>query len=196
MSKVKKFLFAIAVLVIAALTSISANASLLIEPHLDYNLGSKTTYQGSEYKYSGPEYGAHLGVQFVGLMGGVAYTYSTYTFKQTTGAVTASAKVKKEDTGVFIGYTAPLMLRAWLAYYFLTKQTQKDGAGVGDYYKGHTTEIGVGFTPLPLISINLSYKMLSYNKLHDAGTGVDSTIAPKFEPKEILLGVSLPITLL
>lgn len=193
MNYVKNSLIAVAILAIAALTSISANASLLIEPHLGYIVTGGTTLSGTEYKYSGPQYGARLGYQMLGVMGGLAYAHSTYTRKDTTLGATTSNDQKRDDLGLFIGYSAPVMLRAWLGYYFSSKETYNAS---GSWIKGSVVELGVGFTPLPLVSINLAYKMLSNDKQYSASTGVESAINPKYEPKEIVLGVSVPFTLL
>ncbi len=191
MNYLKNSLIAIGAVAIAILTSISANASLLIEPHVGYIVSGSTTISSTDFKYSGPQYGARLGYQMLGVMGGLAYAHSTYSLKETTSGATTSNDNKRDELGVFVGYNAPIMLRAWVGYYFSSKATETASS---DWESGSTTEIGLGFTPLPLISINLAYRMLSYDKQSVSGT--ESTISPKYDPKEIVLGVSLPFTLL
>ena len=200
MGHAKNALFNIGVVAITALTSFSANASFLIEPHLGYGISGSTTYSATDIKYNGPQFGAKFGFQNLGLMAGLDYNHATYTLKETPSSGTVGEdKKKKDELGIFVGYSAPIMLRAWLGYFFSTKQTQT-AAGTyganGDWLKGHTTEIGIGFTPLPLISLNLLYRMVSFDKQYSATTGVESTPASKYEPKEIVFGVSLPFTLL
>lgn len=193
MFHVKNSLIAIAALLIAALTSISANASFLIEPHVGYIVsGGIDSYGGYKYEYNDVQYGARLGIQHLGIMGGFAYTHAELSNNYTllSGArTTGISKEKADDIGVFVGYSAPLMLRAWVSYFFSSKNA--DATHTSIYTKGSTTEIGLGFTPMPLISINASYRMVSHNK-----TNTGATLSTKYEPKEIVLGVSLPITLL
>jgi hypothetical protein len=181
-------------LIVSTFTSISANASLLLEPHVGYILNSDTTYQSINFKHTGPQYGARIGARVAGLMGGLDFTHSTFTEKISGSGVEVKTKQKRDDIGVFVGYNAPILLRAWVAYYFSSKQSQVENdswGSIGDYSKGHATEIGVGFTPLPLISINLTYKMIAFNKDQD-GTAIN----PNLKANEIALGVSLPLTIL
>jgi hypothetical protein len=129
------------------------------------------------------------------------YTHSTYTTTTKPIIGTSDKDDKKRDElGVFVGYKFPVLVRAWVGYNFLAKETQTalgptSSTRVGDYNKGHSKEIGVGFTGLPFVSINLSYKMLSYNTNFDPGANKTSSINPKYEPKEIVLGVSIPLNL-
>lgn len=198
---VKNLLIAVTLLTTTMLSSVNANAGLLIEPHLGYNIHSSTTRGTDTIDYNGAQYGARLGVQSFGLMGGLDYTHSSYTAttKPTSGTSDKDEK-KRDELGLFVGYKFPVLVRAWFGYNFLAKETQTalgptSGTKVGDFYKGHSTEIGIGFTGIPFVSLNLSYKMLSYNKNFDPGNGMTSSLNPKYEPKEIILGVSFPLTL-
>lgn len=193
MSTFKSFLVALAIIV----TATTANASILIEPHVGYVAsGGDSSFSGADYSYTGPQYGARLGLKHLGLMGGFAYTHSTFSNKKTALGISLTAKQKQDEMGVFVGYNAPILIRAWLGYFFSTKNTYTDnGHGAnGLFYKGNTTEIGLGFTPLPLLSLNVSYRMLSFDKV-GAG-GIEATLSEKYEPKEIVVGVSLPFSIL
>ncbi|MGZ3789500.1 MAG: hypothetical protein ACXVLQ_13310 [Bacteriovorax sp.] len=194
MGVVKNSLIALGVLAIATLTSVTASASLLIEPHLGYNVYGNADYRTALIKYNGPQYGARLGGQVLGFMAGLDYTHSTFTYKTTTPTFSGGEDEKKRDQiGVFVGYNLPLLFRAWFGYYFSDKVTQtKDGTyrSNGDWDKGHGTEIGVGFTGLPFLSLNLQYRMSTYD------TKNTGTLNPSADTKEIVLGVSAPFTLL
>lgn len=202
MSSFKNVLVALGILVVTT----TANASFLVEPHVGYIAsGGISSYNNLKFDYTGPQYGARLGVKYLGVMGGFDYTRSSFSLKQTMNAApftSGSGKQKQEELGIFVGYNAPVMLRAWIGYYFSTKMTQTETTTTGtngDWLKGKTTEIGLGFTPFPVISINLVYRMLSFDKAHDASPGAvpaDSTLTTKYEPKEIVLGVSVPFSLL
>lgn len=196
--KFKIALIALIALIVLATTSI-ANASLLIEPQLGYIVsGKQSDWNGLEMKHTGPQYGARLGAQYLGLMGGFAYFHSSYKLDASAFGVTISEKQKQDDLGVFLGYSAPVLLRVWVAYYFSSKMTATEtttGFGhEGDYYKGKTTEFGLGLTPLPLVSLNLIYRMTSFDKINTAAG--EASLSPKYEPKEIVLAVSVPFHLL
>jgi hypothetical protein len=202
MKRLKNSIMALGVLFSALCASTPANSSLLIEPHIGYNLSSSTTINTIVSKYSGVQYGARLGAQYFGVMGGFAYNHSTYKLKTTIPSLAITDEPtdsKKDDLGIFVGYSAPILLRAWIGYYFSSKQTATSTSTLyttGDYLSGKTTEFGVGFTGLPFLSLNLVYRMVTLDKSYDVATGVTSDQDPKFSPKEIVLGVSFPFTLL
>lgn len=196
MTYVKKSLLALAVIAAASLTAITAQASLLIEPHLGYILPTEETYGGEKNEYNGPQFGARIGYQTLGFMAGLDYTRSSYTLDVTDEGVKTSFDKTRNNLGAFVGYNFPILLRAWIGYDFSVKESQdgnQSGATDGDYMKGNATVLGVGFTGLPFLSINLTYRMLKYDEYKDgAETGA---INPNFEPKEIALEVSLPLNL-
>lgn len=190
MSTFKNVLVALGFLVVTT----TARASFLVEPHLGYIAsGSQSSWGGLKAEYTGPQYGARLGVKYLGVMGGFAYTHSTYDLKLSALGQTVKSGQKQDDMGLFVGYNAPVLLRVWVAYFLSSKITQTEAGqfgATGDWFKGKTTEIGVGFTPLPLLSLNVSYRMLSFDKVNEG------TLPIKYEPKEIVLGVSVPFSLL
>jgi hypothetical protein len=201
MSNVDKSILKNSILAVAIFTSVSANAKLLLEPHLGFNVHGAGAKGTDAVTYNGSQYGARVGFQSLGFMGGLDYTHSTYT--NTTKPISGTSESddkKRDEFGVFAGYKFPILLRAWVGYNFLAKETQtalsaSSGKRVGDYNKGHSTELGVGFTGLPFVSINLSYKMLSYNTGYDSASNKTQALNPKYEPKEIVLGISIPLNL-
>lgn len=201
MSRFKNVILALGFLTITSV----ANASLLIEPHLGYNLsGGVSDYKSSgsstavKISYTGPQYGARLGMQFLGVMGGFAYTHGTYNLKNTWTGGSSAGKQKQDDLGLFVGYNAPILVRAWVAYFFSSKVTATETNASftnGDISKGTTTELGVGFTPLPLLSLNIAYRMFTMKSYQDVGAAsVDYN--PSVKNKEIVVGVSVPFHLL
>lgn len=196
MTFVKKSLLALAVIAAASLTAITAQAGLLIEPHVGYILPSEETYQGAKFEHNGPELGARLGYQTLGFMAGLDYTLASYTVDETFEGVKASFDKKRTNFGAFVGYNFPILLRAWIGYDFSVKEKQDGTAGDaldGDYLKGTGTVLGVGFTGLPFVSINLTYRMTKFDE-YKSGSETGA-LNPEFEPKEIALGISLPLNL-
>jgi hypothetical protein len=192
MINVKNSLVALGLLMMSAMSSV--NASILIEPHLGYNIsGGTSDYASSKYEYKGAQYGSKLGFNYLGLMAGFDFNYGTFTLDRTTNAgVKTSAEYKQTDLGIFVGYNAPVLIRGWIGYYFSSKAENANSST--NYFKGTITELGLGFRPLPLLSLNVAYRMVAYDK--QSVNSVESTLSPKFDPTEIVLSVSLPINLL
>jgi hypothetical protein len=187
---IKNSLIVFGVLVMTALSSITANASLLIEPHLGYNISGGGTTSGVEYKYTNPELGLRLGGQFLGLMAGLDYTSSSYTWTQSPGG---DDKFDRGELGLFVGYNLPILLRFWGAYYFTNTAKDTNSSGKtpsGAEFKGNTKELGVGFTAIPFVSLNLMYRNVVYSTKPAVVTGGE------ISNHEIVLGVSVPFTLL
>lgn len=162
----------------------TASAALLVEPHLGYTLSTS----GDGDSYNGAQLGMRLGYQQLGLMAGLDFNRSTFDQDQTVNNVAVSNEMERNEWGVFVGYDFPILLRAWAAYYFsnTTKATTSNFE-----MSGNTTELGVGFTALPFLSINLMYRMINLDELKSYGT--TSTIDSS--NKEFVVGVSLPLTL-
>lgn len=193
MGIVKNSLLAVAVVIAATAFSGAAQASLLIEPHVGYILGGNADYNNADVSYNGPDYGARLGGQWLGVMAGLDYSHSTFTTEIKSSLVNGKLDKKRDMVGVFAGYNFPILLRAWATYYFSTKttNTQTNALGTnGNYTKGNATELGIGFTGLPFLSINLSYRMSTQDE------NQSGALNPELETKEIVLGVSAPFTLL
>ena len=171
-------------LMTAITLSLSTQASILLEPQLGYvvnhNADSQITVtrngvtSNANVSASGTaaELGLSAGVQYFGFMAG--------------GSVTQGASDKGLLTGVFIGFNAPILLRAWATYNFKSEinygSTETDGSSV---------ELGVGFTALPLLSLNLIYRKYDMDELSISGIPYTTT---GLKPSEIILAVSAPLT--
>ena len=175
-------------ILVAVLTANVANASLLIEPHIGYNLHASGTALSHEYNYKGNEYGSRFGFQTFGFMAGMDYTHSSMDLEDRTVSSTDKRDYQRNEVGVFAGYNLPILLRAWGAYYFKSKAK----ADNGDYLKGNTFELGLGFTPLPLLSVNLMVRLVNWDERSIGGV----TSTPSLSTNEIVLGVSLPLNVL
>lgn len=187
--KVHKLLKIAGPLFALVLTINTASASLLIEPHVAFNLnGSGEGTAGStthKYEYNGPQFGARVGYQGLGLMAGFDYTRSSYDFEDTFAGTGVTQSFNRNEMGIFAGYEFPILIRAWGAYYF--SNTAKNDKG--DEYTGNTKELGVGFTALPLLSVNLMYRMVTWDEINS------SKLTDDINVNEIVLGVSLPLNL-
>lgn len=191
-------------------------AGFHVEPYLGYSFGEslsqKRGAQEFEWDSSYVDLGARLGYGMLGLSFGLDYnmTPGTRTFDQTAPSTgTGLNEWTGSNMGVFVAYELPILLRVWGSYYFNSKlelDTDKDNDGtneVGDEYSGSGMELGVGFTGLPFVSINLQYRMNSYDEFKNvsAGTTVNypNTVAgsttEELKTNSILLSVSVPLDL-
>lgn len=191
--------------------------AFLIEPHIGYNIKGKADYSGNvsailsgqrvnvpvEYtdKYNGLQYGARIGVQYTpGIMFGFDYNRSSFTTKTTynDGSAPDKDEYARSEYGAFLGASLPFSIRFWYGYYIMNLETTKtnsvSGATKGDKSDGNSSEIGVGFAGLPFMSFNLMYRTMTY-KDGDSETIGAYTLSPKYKSKEIVFGVSIPITL-
>lgn len=158
------------------MTTSYSQAGLLVEPLIGLNI---TGEGGDDDLDNMPiTYGARLGYQNLGLMLGLDY--------QKTDAIkydSSSEKYDLSETGVFVGYNFPILVRAWLGYTF---KATNEGPGLDLSGKG--TKIGVGFTGLPFVSINLEFKKQEYDE------NGSTDLSPKIKGEMMLLSVSLPLT--
>jgi hypothetical protein len=168
----------------------AANASFLIEPHIGYNLSGTGDSPGIEYEYNGPQFGLRTGVQSLGVMGGLTFNKSSYDLEAKATGSTVTTDVDRTELGAFVGYNLPIMFRFWGAYYFSSKGEVSNGE-----YHGNTKELGVGFTALPLLSINLAYRMTTYDEFENNAGTTTSLGNNEIDANEIVLSVSLPLTL-
>ena len=181
----------------------NAHAGFLVEPYLNYNFGSgdyKWSAQSYDVSTSEPNYGAKLGYQFLGLMAGMDFNLGSYAWDETNNGTKTKFDLDTTRVGIFAGYELPILLRAWVGYYFSNSaeytKSYSDGTNKGDTFKGSAIELGVGFTPLPLLSVNIGYRMNSYDEFEYAsGSKVALNGDQETNINEIFFGVSLPFNL-
>jgi hypothetical protein len=185
----KKFLSIIALVI--GFTSVS-KADLMVEPYLGYNI-AKFSAAGTGFSFTGKPSGTILGLR-------LAYKIPMFWFG--LDASTGSAKmtpsdpsfsndnVTKTTLGAVFGVEFPILLRAWIGYGFSNKLANKDSSNSD--FEGTNTKLGVGFTGLPLVSINLEIINDSFTKY--GGQPIKNTFS-KFDSSSYLLSVSLPVNL-
>lgn len=180
------------------LSASSAQAGFLIEPYLGYSIGSgeNSASVKTEYDQNSPFLGARLGYQTLGLMFGIDYTMGSESdFETKSGTTTFKQDADQSTFGLFVGYNLPVMLRAWAAYYMSTSIEIQSGASIGDEYNGSGYGLGVGFTGLPFVSLNLEYRMMTFDEFKDNSSGLKSTLSgnSEIDYNQVMLSVSLPL---
>lgn len=173
----------------------NSRASVLVEPYLGLAIGgggkaqlNSTTY---EYSYSSEIYGGRLGYEYLGIMGGLDYSYQSFQMEKAApvGAATKS-DAKRSQVGLFIGYDFPFLLRGW-ATYFLSGQIDM---GIEKFSHGRGFELGLGFKALPFLSFNLSLRNIEYYKYTTSPAATYGS--NKLNSSEILFSGSIPLRIL
>jgi hypothetical protein len=167
--------------VLAASFSLSSFAGLLIDPYV--GMGTyKTTFDlgNTESDDSGSQtsFGSRLGYSFLLLSAGVDYEMSTVSGDDNDLNIT--------NTSLFVGVDLPILFRFW-AEYFLSSSFEVDDSNVDyDFKDGYG--LGIGFTGLPFVSLNLEIQNVNYE--YEV-----STVKGDLASAATIFSVSLPIDL-
>lgn len=171
------------------LSAVPARAGLLIEPVVGFNMGTKLDFQGGE-SYSGGKglgYGGRLGFQKLGLQLGVDYLKSSIDMNDDD----IKRNVKMDEWAAFIGYEFPVLFRVYAGYIFSAKGESKVALGSLDLEDGSGTKLGVGFTGIPFLDINLEYRSGTFDNQKTAGVKSSKDV----DYNSLLLSLSLPLNL-
>ncbi len=176
--------------------SFNAKAALLIEPVIGYNLNSKLEMKFDDAIAAaamndnlsggrGAAYGGRLGYQQLGFQLGLDYLNSTIS----GGDFDDDMKIN--EWAGFIGYEFPILFRVYAGYIFSGTGKTKINGDSSTLKKESGTKLGVGFTGLPFIDINLEYRRATWTEFSSGGTDYDG----KFSYSTIMLGLSVPFTI-
>lgn len=173
----------------AALTfNQAAQAGVLLEPYLGYVSGQ--TKQASTANFTGTEFGARVGYTTLGFALGVEYAATSFTDDSTP-----KNDLKGGDLGVFVAFKFPVLVRAYATYFPSSEIKDTASGGIDTTLKsGNVMKLGVGFTGLPFINVNLEYITSSYSKA-EAG-GISGDLDPKLTGTAYALSISAPFDLL
>jgi hypothetical protein len=184
---------------IIALLSITftAQAGLLIEPVLGYNVISKFDDDSGG---GGSAYGGRLGYQYLGLQLGVDYLNSTVDSKIDN----AQNDFKTSEFGAFVGFEFPVFFRVYAGYVFAASSdklkildTDDDLNDTFEYSKGTGPKFGIGFTGLPFVDINFEMRTINYGtaEITDGATGVKTDDDEGLKVLGYMISLSIPLNL-
>ncbi|MAX67373.1 MAG: outer membrane beta-barrel protein [Bacteriovoracaceae bacterium] len=161
--------------------SLQSFAGLLIDPYVGVGQTKSTvdfltTDETDTEPYNA--FGARLGYSFLLISAGIDYEMAK--------SESDGEDVDITNTSVFVGVDLPILLRAW-AEYFISSDLDVDGS-TADYEFSDGYGIGVGFTGLPFVSLNLEIQNLNYDITQGSLKGDLSTASTIFS-------VSLPLDL-
>lgn len=158
-----------------------AFAGLLIDPYVGigqakttFDIGSNDTDESG----SSQSIGSRLGYSFILLSAGVDFEMAK--------SDSDGDDVTLTNTSLFVGVDLPILLRFW-GEYFINSSFDLDGSDADFEFKDGYG-LGVGFTGLPFVSINLEVSALNYDIELGPAEG-DFTVG------HTLLSVSLPLDL-
>lgn|GEM_PF-343640 len=178
-----------------------ARAGLYVEPYLGYSVNSaEQTSSSTDFSYDSPYFGGRLGGSFMMLNLGLDYMMRPeHDVKYDAPASLAGTKEKHDGKylGAFIGVDFPVLVRAYASYYFDATLEDKDGSDVADELNGKGYMLGLGFTGLPFVSLNLEYRALTFDEYKDASAGTTTALTgnQEYSAKEIGFSVSIPLDL-
>ena len=157
-----------------------ADASILIEPVVGYNLTGKY----GDDSGMGPSYGGRLGWQNLGFQLGLDYLNSNIDVDNND----IKDPLSMTEWAAFAGFEFPVLLRAYAGYIFSANATSKatDGTKL-ELSNGTGMKLGVGFTMLPFLDINLEYRKGTFTELNSTDLDTDYSA--------YMLGISLPFNI-
>ncbi len=125
-------------------------AGILVDPYIGYG-SYTTTYDTASLDDDVESYsmiGSRLGYSFLLLSAGIDYEMDNF------------SDGKRTNTSVFVGVDLPILLRFWGEYIFNSNLEIDDATYDIAFKNGYS--LGVGFTGLPLVSLNLEVEKSSY----------------------------------
>ena len=185
-----------------SLTSIKAQAGILLEPYLGYKFGSVNSTNGTSnsspgtansYTTNGLVYGGRLGIR-------VPLVFFAADYSMASGKMNGSG-IDSDMTQSSLFAVAGLnlaIIRAWVGYGFMNNLTQKLGAG-DVTYEGSALKAGLGFSGIPFVSINLEYIQDTFTKYTSPANGQQDISAANqisdASGKSLMFSISLPFNL-
>jgi hypothetical protein len=164
-----------------SLFSANTFAGILIDPYVGFG-NSTTTLDQASGSYSDDStdsvsaVGGRLGYSFLLLSAGIDYQMATID------------DAKRTNTSAFVGFDLPILLRVW-AEYTLSSQIDDDDLDSNiDISLDSGYSVGIGFTGLPFVSINLEVEQHNYTYENVPTLGELEVASATY-----LLSVSLPL---
>lgn len=178
------------ILVLAFLIIPQSQAGVLLEPVLGYSLHKHEIDSDgeSEEKGNGVSMGGRIGYQNLGFQLGIDYLRSSIGMDDND----FKEDLTTTEWAAFAGFEFPILARVYAGYIF-SAQAESEVTG-GNKFKlsdGTGMKLGVGFTGLPFIDINVEYRKGTYSevKLGSLKDSVDTDFSA------FMIGISLPFVI-
>lgn len=172
------------------------HSAIRIEPSLGFAIGeidSTPAQLGTNaIDHSFSSAGLRVGYHMLGFSLGLDY------LKTLSGSFDDDSNNRKGDFSadafsVFAGFDFPILLRAYAGYTFsYTSETDFDDTTATIEHDGNGYFVGVSFTGLPFVYLNLEYRVYEIDEFEQSGV---TTSISDTNDKTFMLSVSLPIDL-
>jgi len=204
----KKILF----IIVFVTLSRTAYSSVWIEPYVGVNiLGDfEFTRDGNggllqdgvhDYNYSGITYGAKLGISYMLIAAGFQYELGTRDAEISSipsGWTEEDEEYNVENMGAFLNFSGIPFFNIFASYFFSSELEDKNLTKLD--LKGSGFALGMGFTGLPIIQLNVEYRIMEYDEIGNLDFPIMTKLPisgfSTYEAKSIMLGVSAPFDLL
>ncbi len=191
--------------------SSQADVKFVADPYLGWSFGSYNSKAfsstgGKCTTFNGLNPGARLLVKYNDMFFlGPEFSYMPWGQYKINGVGTTQSGANMKF-GLLVGAELQKLVRFWLGYNFVDRIQFAEGVFEPEYsalFKGSSMKLGVGYSPMPLLSVNLEYIRSSYcsttrNYIASAGGNtVNKTLSDDsvFTGATYLLSVSAPIDL-
>lgn len=168
------------------LSTAPAQAGVLVEPLIGLNFNHKLE-SDIDTKGLGGAWGGRLGYQNYGFQLGLDYLSSSTDMDESD----FKNNFKSQDWAAFVGFEFPILVRVYAGYIFSsTGEVNTKSFGKAKLKGGTGTKIGIGFTGLPFVDINIEYRRGTYDDVKVGGAKVDDT-----DFSATMISLSLPLNL-
>lgn len=168
-----KFLIYLPLLISLIIFSTQSYANIYLEPYAGVfvngrlegdspseieDLGSVVEGDAEDtYKMTGNFFGARAGLAY----GPLAFGADV----QTSSSLSLNGwdSGSMSESGVFVAFEFPILLRFYYTYILSSTLESVDGDNIETFNEGSGSKLGIGVTLLPLVSINLELKNVTYS---------------------------------
>ena len=192
--------------IVATLISANAMAGILIEPYLGYESGAMPATANADNfdgldasgKTSGSVAGMRLGFTFAFMLWlALDASNENGNFKYSgLSTIGEDSKFDRSTSWLTVGFDFPILFRAWAGVGSVSRMNFKSDSDIT--LNGGSTKVGLGFTGLPFLSVNLEYIMNTYDKINtkDTKDGKVKDVFSDLKDNHVVLSVSLPLDIL
>lgn len=178
--------------VLIFLVSLKSYAGLHIEPWVGYALSGGD----DSSDVTGPAAGLRAGFSTLGFEFGGEYFQAQQDLS--VDGTDTDIDFEQSGMGAFVGFNPiAIPLRIYGTYFFESEVTLDPSVGIpglftiDEYGDGSGYKLGVGFTGLPFLSLNIEWQSITYDTVSINGTEFELTDGGEYET--ILFTVSVPL---
>lgn len=184
-------------LALALFVAPTAHAGILLEPYIGYESGKLTAESSfvafnTVYTTSGAVLGGRIGYTFPILFwAGLDYSLTTGGNGKSDNPLLENNTYTRSNLYAVAGFDFPILIRAWFGYGLMNEATAKTSTLTSKLSGGQNSKLGIGFTGLPFVSINLEGYFHKPNK----SDGNDLAAGESYNDAGFTLSASLPFDL-